>query len=214
VFQSPWGENLRLQEGAGAFIDQAQPTDLRAVAQAHAFGGIDLPALMRSGGPLIGRRCPPPFGRRTEAGAGEVALQGAFAGHAAVGVLLGQQHANQPGPPAGVLAAHVERGSEQLGIGRGLVLPATVVGWGEAVGAVGAEAGIEFADGAWAQAQSAGNLVGGVTLRGACADDLALGKGHSTRHGKPPGRNTGKKLQSSSHTKKLSARVRKTCCRI
>ena len=53
AFQSPWGENFRLQERSRAFIHQTQPTDLRAVADAHPFGGVDLPDLMRSGGPRI-----------------------------------------------------------------------------------------------------------------------------------------------------------------
>src|SRR6266851_1821687 len=117
AFQSPWGENVRLQERPAALIDQAQPTDQGAVADAHPLGGVELPDLVRLGGPPLAPPGSPPFGGGAEAGAGQVALQGALAGQGAVGVALGEQHAEQPGPPAGVPAAHLQRGGEQLGIG-------------------------------------------------------------------------------------------------
>jgi hypothetical protein len=91
-----------------------------------------------------------------------------------------------------VLAAQVRRRGEQFGISGGLPLPATIVGRGDAGGTAGAEAGIELADGAWTQAQIAGDLVGGVALLGACPDELALGHRKSPWHGKPPCRNRGR----------------------
>jgi hypothetical protein len=92
-----------------------------------------------------------------------------------------------------MLAAHVQRHVEESGVGRGLALPTPGVGGGEAVATAGAEAGEEFADGAGAQAQVAGDRVGGVALRGTFPDELALREGHRTRHGKPPCGNRGKK---------------------
>src|SRR5262249_9275305 len=45
------GENARLQEGAAALIDQAQPAGALAVAQAELVGGVHLPDVVGQAGP-------------------------------------------------------------------------------------------------------------------------------------------------------------------
>jgi len=82
---------------------------------------------MRLGGPLPRAAGTSPRGSRVQAGAGQVALQGALTGGRALGELLAQEHAQQPGAPAGVLLAQLHGGGEQVGIGGGLVLAAAVV---------------------------------------------------------------------------------------
>jgi hypothetical protein len=91
-----------------------------------------------------------------------------------------------------MLATHVQRRGQQVGIGHVLVLAATAVIGGEAIAAAGAEADLEFADGAGRQTQSAGDVVGGVALGEAIPDELALGKRYSPRHGKPSWQKPGK----------------------
>jgi hypothetical protein len=43
MFQYARGENCRLQDGAAAFIRDAQPTDLFAVPQGDLVGSVHLP---------------------------------------------------------------------------------------------------------------------------------------------------------------------------
>ena len=49
AFQYARGENRRLQDGAAAFVRDAQPTDLRAVAQSNLVGSVHLPDVVGCG---------------------------------------------------------------------------------------------------------------------------------------------------------------------
>src|SRR5437870_6052259 len=77
VSHRPRGENLRRQNGAGALIDDAQPADELAGAEADLFGGIDLPDLVGAGGPWGPGGGATATGGLAEAGLLEPALQGA-----------------------------------------------------------------------------------------------------------------------------------------
>jgi len=114
----PWGENPAVQHGAGALVDDPEPGDPGAAGQPLLVGGVDLPDVVRPGGPGPGGAGPPPGGRRGQAVAAEPALDRPLRGEPGRRAGPRQLDADPPGAPAGVEAAEVEGGLPQRRVGR------------------------------------------------------------------------------------------------
>src|SRR5262249_55294502 len=114
------GETRRPQDGPAGLVDAPQPADLRAVAQRDPLGGVDLPGLVRRGGPGPRPRRPAAAGGRAQAGVAEPAAEGGGARRGELGPAGAEGDADQLGPPARVLAAEGQRGlADRGGVGVG-----------------------------------------------------------------------------------------------
>jgi hypothetical protein len=116
VFQNPRGKNRRLQDRAGAFVDDPQPTGL-AIVQLHLVGGVHLPGFVRSFGSPIGLATAATGGGGAQISSSEGTLDGPLTWQGSVGMSLGQEDSDDPGSPAGVQASHGHGGLDQVGLG-------------------------------------------------------------------------------------------------
>jgi hypothetical protein len=187
LFQDPRGENRGCEDRSGGLIADPHPTGLVAVGQRHLLAGVDLPGLVghdgaagRLGGASTG-------GCGIQSGADEGALQGAFAGEGPAGVLLGQDHPDQAGPPGGMLAPELRGEGDQFGIGPlRLVATAADVAGGNPRRALGAEAADQFPHRLGAQSQIGRDLLGPVVPLRPFEDRLPLRDRHGASHRGPP----------------------------
>jgi hypothetical protein len=164
--QDPRGENHRPQDGAAGLVDRPEPTDPGAVSQGDLFGGIDLPGLVRRGGPARDGAGTPGGRSRPEAGVAEPAAKRTRAGPGGLGSSLAQSDPDQDRPPGGVLASQSQSRLADLrreGMGE---LPGGVIVGRDAVGPAIAESLAEVSHGAGSQAESGGEAGGRLALLG------------------------------------------------
>jgi hypothetical protein len=169
----PWGKNDRRQDGPTALIDDAEPTDPLAGAQADLFGRVHLPDLMGLLGTVgVAGRAATGW-RGAEAGFLEPALQGAFARDGRLGVVALQPDAQQAGAPLGVcpalgqrLVVELLRGPVPWGIG-------ALVPGGQAIGPLVAQTAEEVTNGARGKSELLGDGGRGLALLKASPDGLA-----------------------------------------
>jgi hypothetical protein len=102
-------------------------------------------------------------------------------------MLLGEDHADDPGPPTRVLASHRDRGLDQSGVGPACLIPATpgVIG-GDRGGADLGEAGDQISDRPGMKPQVIGDGVGMMAKASPLEDHLPLGSRNGSSHRKPP----------------------------
>jgi hypothetical protein len=187
VFQNPRGENGGLQDRPAALVDDAEPTGLGGAGQLHLVGGVDLPGLVRPLGAVPSPATTPAGGRGIQPGLGEGPEDGPLAGQGPVGMLLGEDHPDDPGTPARMLTPHRHRGGDQVGIS-----PACLVGTTPGVigcdpGGTGlAEASDQPPDRVGLQPQVGGDGVGLVAEASPLEDDLSLRYGNGSSHPGPP----------------------------
>jgi hypothetical protein len=183
MFQYARGENRRLQDGAAAFIRDAQPTDLLAVAQSDLVGSVHLPDFVGLWRAVVGTGLrAAAAGRRYQPRTPEPPLQRAFRRDGSRRIVPTQQHAHQARAPGGVRAAQLQglfdQGAE---LGRVRVVPAGVRS-SEGVLALHAEALQQLTHGAGDEAQAACNQAGALTLFGPLDNDLTHGQGNRVWH--------------------------------
>jgi hypothetical protein len=187
AFQNPRGEDRRLQDGAGAFVDDPQPTGL-AIVQLHLVGGVHLPGLVRSSGSPLRLAAAATGGGGVQIRLSEGTLEGPLTWQGSVGMSLGQDDSDDPGSPVGVQSSHGHGGLDQVGLGPArLVDAATGVIRGDPRDAHALEAADQFPDGFGIQPQIGGNVVGLVAEAGPLEDHLPLRLGDGTSHFGPPG---------------------------
>src|SRR5215468_5019821 len=105
MFQYARGENRRLQDGAAAFIGDAQPTDQRAVAQSDLVGSVHLPDFVGLWRAMVGTGPrAATAGRRYQPRTPEPPLQRAFRRNRCRRIVPTQPHAHQASAPGWVLA--------------------------------------------------------------------------------------------------------------
>jgi len=108
VFQCARGKNRGLEDRAAAFIDDAEPADLVAVAQGDLIGSVHLPNLvrpLRSFGLTTGTTtawC------RRQGCTPEPALERAFRRQTLLGMPPSQEDTDQASSPGGMLAAQMQ----------------------------------------------------------------------------------------------------------
>ena len=173
AFQYARGENRRLQDGAAAFVRDAQPTDLRAILQSDLVGSVHLPDVVGLLRAAVGTGSrPTAAGRWYQARTLEPPLQRAFGWDGVGGIVPVQQHAHQARAPGRVGAAPLY-GLLDQGAKPGRVRVGSAgVRSGEGVGAVPAEALHQLPHGAGDEAQAARNQAGALTLFGPLDDEL------------------------------------------
>jgi hypothetical protein len=99
------GENLGPQDGPGGLVEDPKPADFGPVGQGDVFGGIDLPGLMGLVGPSGGGPGTSPGRGGCQPSGPEPAAEGLGTGPDDMGLGLCEHHADQFGPPGGMLAA-------------------------------------------------------------------------------------------------------------
>jgi hypothetical protein len=186
VFQNPRGENRSLQDRSGALVDDAEPTGL-AISQLHLVGGVDLPGLVRPLGPAVGSATTSADGRGVEPGLGEGPLDGPPGREGPAGMLLGEDHADDRGPPTRVLTPHRHCGRDQVGISPPRLVGATPGVIGCDPGGSGlAEPGDQPPDRVGLEPQIVGDGVGLMAEASPLEDHLPLGYGNGSSHPGPP----------------------------
>jgi hypothetical protein len=160
---------------------------LAGAGQLHLVGGIDLPGVVRPLGSWIGSATTPAGGRGIQFGLGESSLDRPLTGENSVGMLLGEDHADDPGPPGRVLAFHRDHGSDQSGVGPAWLILATpgVIGGDRDESGLG-EAGDQISDGPGIEPQVVGDVVGLMAKASPLEDHLPLGCRNGLSHPKPP----------------------------
>jgi hypothetical protein len=186
LLQNPRGENRCLQDRPGALIDDAEPTGL-AIGQSHLVGGVDLPGLVRSLGPAARSATTPADGRGVESRLGQGPLDGPPGREGSAGILLGEDHTNNPGPPTRVLTSHRHCGRDQLGISPPHLIDATpgVIGC-DPCGPGLAESGDQPPDCVGLEPQIVGDGVSLMAEASPLEDHLPLGYGNGSSHPGPP----------------------------
>jgi len=172
------GKNGRLQDGAGALRDQAEPADQAAVGQGHLVGGVALPGGMHLVGATVGGRRPPRAGGG-QAGQSEPAADGLHRGEGGAGVVFAQDDADKAGPPARVLLAEGAGLGDQ--VGRGARPGAVVIGGGAGLAGL-AELSQQAAGRAHAEAETRGEGRGAQAAPGGGKERLADGEGDGSWH--------------------------------
>jgi hypothetical protein len=186
--QRPRGENGGQKDRPAAFIDDAQPADALAVAQADALGGIGLPnrvGLRGTTAAMLGGRSPP-AGGAAQAGRAKPALQRAPGRHGAPAVAPAQEDADEAGAPGGVLAAEFKRRAAHGRVGGVRGHSGTAVGGGQRVVTVGAEAAQQAAGGAEFEAEGMRDGGSGLALAVALPEGATEGGGNGGGHGRAP----------------------------
>jgi hypothetical protein len=138
-------------------------------------------------GPAAGPTPTSASGRGIEPGLGQGPLDRPLAGQSPVGILLGEDDSNNPGPPIRMLASHRDHDSDQDGVGASCLVPAAPRVTGGDPGGPGlAEAGDQLPDRLGAQPQVVGDGVGLMAEAGPLEDYLPLGYGNGSSHPGPP----------------------------
>jgi hypothetical protein len=148
------------------------------------LGGIHLPDLVRLLGALRVVRGPSALGCRTEARLLEPPLQGAFDGEVQAGVVAAQQHADQPGSPAGMVTAETQGLRAELRGRSGVRSAAVVIRGKEGVGAVAAQAPEQVSDGALRKPQGARDGRSSLSALGAVPEGAAERDRNRRWHGR------------------------------
>jgi hypothetical protein len=102
-------------------------------------------------------------------------------------MLLGEDHADDPGPPVRVLASHRDHLADQSGVGPACLILATpgVIGGDRDEPDLG-ETGDEVSDGPGMEPQVVGDGVGLMAKASPLEDHLPLGYRNGLSHPKPP----------------------------
>ena len=182
----PEGEKPRSPGPPRCIHRRSEPTGL-ALGQLHLVGRVDLPGLVRSLGSWIGSATTPTGGRGIQSGLDEGSLDRPYTGKDSVGMLLGEDHADDPGPPGRVLASHRDHLADQSGVGPACLIPTTpgVIGGDRDEPGLG-ETGDEVSDGPGMEPQVVGDGVGMMAKASPQEDHLPLGSRNGSSHRKPP----------------------------
>jgi hypothetical protein len=142
---------------------------------------------MRPLGSWIGSATTPASGRGIQFGLGESSLDRPLTGENSVGMVLGEDHADDPGPPGRVFAFPRDHGSDQSGVGPAWLILATpgVIGGDRDEAGLG-ETGDQVSDGPGMEPQVVGDVVRLMAKASPLEDHLPLGCRNGLSHPKPP----------------------------